>query len=114
MRGYTNYWVAYPLAFQSEESLIFTPWRPYHQGLRYTTRDDRYPYYPQIVRESDSIAYITTHNPVLDDYLRKKFHGLKVTWSECKIGDYQIYYRLSRLIHPEEIGLGINQVQYNK
>lgn len=41
-RGYSNYWVAYPLAFISKEQLIFSPRLPYHPDLRYTTRDDRF------------------------------------------------------------------------
>ena len=35
-RGYSNYWVAYPLAFLSSEELLFVPRLPYHTDLRYT------------------------------------------------------------------------------
>ena len=105
-RGYTNYWVSYPLAFLSDESLIYIPRLPYHQDLRYTPRDDRYPHYDQLLEEAKRIAYITTNNPELDDQLRSGFMGLGVSWKEAKIGDYQIYYHLSRVIAPEEIGLG--------
>jgi hypothetical protein len=37
-RGYANYWVSYPLAFLSQEELIFTPRLPYHTDFRYTER----------------------------------------------------------------------------
>ena len=30
-RGYTNYWVSYPLIFRSQEELVFYPALPYHQ-----------------------------------------------------------------------------------
>jgi len=40
--GYTNYWVSYPLAFRSGESLIYVPGLPYHLDFRYTQRDNRY------------------------------------------------------------------------
>jgi 4-amino-4-deoxy-L-arabinose transferase-like glycosyltransferase len=105
-RGYTNYWVAYPLAFLSNEELIFVPHLPYHTDLRYTARDDRYPPYTAQVAAAPRTAYITTHNPTLDDVLRAGFTSLGVTWQEEKIGDYQIYYALSRPVHPAELGLG--------
>ena len=105
-RGYTNYWVSYPLAFLSDELLIYIPRLPYHQDLRYTSRDDRYPPYGRLLDEAMRIAYITTNNPELDDRLRSGLLDLGVSWKETKIGDYQIYYHLSRVIAPEEIGLG--------
>lgn len=104
--GYTNYWVAYPLAFISQEQLIFSPRLPYHTDLRYTTRDDRYPTYTARVEAAAQTAYITTHNPTLDHVLRQGFSELGVTWQEEKIGDYQVYYALSRPVHPAELGLG--------
>lgn len=105
-RGYSNYWVAYPLAFLSDERLIFTPRLPYHQDLRYTTRDDRYHPYRQLVDQSDYTTYITTNNPSLDEKLRSSLEDLDVTWNETTIGDYQVYYHLSRAVIPEEVGLG--------
>jgi 4-amino-4-deoxy-L-arabinose transferase-like glycosyltransferase len=55
-RGYSNYWVAYPLAFQSQETLIFVPRLPYHTDLRYTVRDDRYAPYGELVAQSERVA----------------------------------------------------------
>ncbi|MGW8251788.1 MAG: hypothetical protein ACWGO1_14175, partial [Anaerolineales bacterium] len=107
MRGYTNYWVAYPLAFISQEKLIFTPELPYHQDFRYTARDNRYPAYIDQVEQSDRTAYITTHHPELDDYLRLQFERLGVTWSETQIGDYQVFYQLSSPVRSRDIGLGV-------
>lgn len=104
--GYTNYWVGYPLAFLSNEELIFVPRLPYHSDLRYTSRDDRYPPYTAQVAAAARTAYITTHNPALDEVLRAGLTHLGVTWQEEKIGDFQIYYALSRPVHPAELGLG--------
>lgn len=104
--GYTNYWVTYPLAFHSQEELVFIPRLPYHLDLRYTPRDDRYAPYTARVAASRRVAYITTRNPALDDYLRAHFSGLGVDWQEQQIGDYHVYYHLSRAVHPGEIGLG--------
>jgi hypothetical protein len=107
--GYSNYWVAYPLAFESEERTIFIPRLAYHPDLRYTTRDDRYLPYDRLVEDSQQVAYITTRNPALDVWLRNGFSAAGVTWSEKTIGDYQVFYHLSRPIRPEQIGLGDNR-----
>jgi hypothetical protein len=105
-RGYTNYWAAYPLAFQSREEILFAPRLPYHLDLRYTPRDDRYSPYLREVEQSDRTAYITTRNPALDEYLSGQLGALGVAWQEKQIGDYHVYYQLSRAVRPREIGLG--------
>ena len=104
-RGYSNYWVSYPLAFLSEEELIYTPELPYHPDLRYTARDNRYQPYNELVVQSDSVAYITGKNPLLDERLRAGFAGLGVTWQEKAIGDFHVYYNLSAPVRPGEIDL---------
>jgi hypothetical protein len=107
--GYTNYWVAYPLAFLSSEELIFIPKLPYHPDMRYTSRDDRYEPYQKEVDQAFQAAYITTNNPLLDDHLRTGFDNLGLEWKEKVIGDYQVYYGLSEKVTPEQIGLGEDQ-----
>jgi len=104
--GYTNYWVAYPLAFKSDEKLIFTPRLPYHLDFRYTIRDDRYAPYDAVVAEAPGAAYITSHHDPLNAYLREKFAALNLTWKETKIGDYDVFYEISDKIVPEQLGLG--------
>ncbi len=106
-RGYTNYWVAYPLAFKSKEELIFVPRLPYHEDLRYTERDDRYMPYDQVVAEAQRVAYITTNHLALDAKLREKFRAIGVSWAETQIGDYHVFYDLSQVVRPKEIGLGM-------
>jgi len=103
LRGYTNYWVSYPLAFESQEQIIFIPRLPYHPDLRYTLRDDRYPLYDDLVNQSQRVAYITSHTPELDEILRKNFQLYGISWLEVKIGDYQVFYDLSQPIRPEVI-----------
>jgi 4-amino-4-deoxy-L-arabinose transferase-like glycosyltransferase len=107
MYGYTNYWVSYPLAFLSEERMLFLPALPYNQDFRYTARDNRYQPYNGGVAGADKVAYITTHHPALDKYIRVQFRQAGVSWDEAKIGDFQVFYGLSKLIRPEEIGLGV-------
>jgi hypothetical protein len=106
MRGYGNYWVAYPLAFLSDEELIFAPRLPYHLDFRYTARDDRYLPYDEQVAQAERVAYITTRHPDLDERLRRQFSALGVAWQEIQIGDYHVFYALSRPVRPQEIGLG--------
>ncbi len=108
LRGYSNYWVSYPLAFLSEEKLVFTPELPYHLDLRYTTRDNRYAPYDDFLSASDRVAYITTRNDLLNHKITTGFERLGVTWSEKVIGDYHIFYQLSRVVRPGELGLGEN------
>jgi 4-amino-4-deoxy-L-arabinose transferase-like glycosyltransferase len=105
-RGYTNYWVAYPLAFLSREELIFVPRLPYHLDLKYTPRDDRYAPYTEMAAESPRVAYIVTGSSLLEDTLRAAFAGLGVSWEERQIGDYLVFYSLSRAVRPQEIGFG--------
>jgi 4-amino-4-deoxy-L-arabinose transferase-like glycosyltransferase len=106
-RGYANYWVAYPLAFLSGEELIYIPRLPYHPDLRYTARDDRYHPYDDLVEGSPTTAYISTaRTPALDEKLRAGFTNLGVSWSEKAIGDYRVFYHLSRAVRPQELGLG--------
>jgi len=104
--GYSNYWVSYPLAFNSNEKLIFIPSLPYHQDLRYTPRDDRYKPYTDYVEGCGRVAYILTHNPALETYIREKFKKQDIYWDEKLIGDYLVMYNLSSKISPSEIGLG--------
>jgi 4-amino-4-deoxy-L-arabinose transferase-like glycosyltransferase len=103
--GYTNYWVAYPLAFQSGESLVFIPRLPYHLDLIFTPRDDRYLSYDTIVNSSKKVAYITTRNPQLDIVLEQQFQEHGVRWLERSIGDYHVFYDLSKVIMPAEMNL---------
>lgn len=104
-RGYTNYWVAYPLAFLSQEELIFIPRLPYHSDFRFTPRDDRYAPYDKMVAQADEVAYITTNHPALNAALRENFTAHGITWEEKEIGDYHIFYALSEIIRPPELDL---------
>lgn len=107
--GYSNYWVAYPLAFLTQEERIMIPSLPYHLDFRYTSRDNRYSPYNEIVYNSDRIAYITTNHEPLNEYLRVQFISLHASFSETEIGDYHVFYNLPRNIRPNEIGLGVNR-----
>jgi 4-amino-4-deoxy-L-arabinose transferase-like glycosyltransferase len=107
IRGYTNYWVSYPLAFLSGEELIFTPRLPYHLDLRYTSRDDRYLPYDILVKQSEKTALITTKNPALENRIREILVGKNVNWKEKTIGDYQVFYALSTPLRESDLNFSI-------
>jgi 4-amino-4-deoxy-L-arabinose transferase-like glycosyltransferase len=104
-RGYTNYWVAYPLAFRSGEELIFVPALPYHQDFRYTPRDSRYRPYAELVQSSSKVGYITTHHPALNSVIEAGLRRLSVGFRVTEIGPYTVYYGLSRAVRPAELDL---------
>jgi hypothetical protein len=102
-RGYANYWIAYPLAFLSDEEIILVPRLPYKADLRYTSRDDRYAPYSEIVEASPTAVYVTSKHPRLDALLREQFTQLGVSFQEKQISTYHIFYDLSRKVEPEEL-----------
>ncbi len=103
--GYSNYWVAYPLAFLSQEELIFLPMLPYHPDFRYTPRDNRYQPYEGVVAESSRVAYITTNHPALDEALEQAFRSHHLAYQDTWIGDYHIFYGLPDHLAPSDLGL---------
>ena len=102
--GYTNYWVAYPLAFLSQERLIYVPQLPYHLDFRYTARYDRYSAFGRAVATSPTSAYITVRHPDLDAFLRRALALRGISWQETQIGDYQVFYDLSEKVSPSDLG----------
>ncbi len=103
--GYSNYWVAYPLAFLSDERIIYTPRLPYHQDFRYTERDDRYAPYGEIVAQSPSTGFITTQFPELNQRLRDSLLQREIEFEETTIGPYTVFYRLSKPVRPDQLGV---------
>ena len=104
-RGYTNYWVQTPIAFLSGERIISAARLPYHLALDYTPRDDRYPPFTQAVREAPRAFYITVNHPKLDALIGERLAELGVKFKEQVIGNYHIFYALSRKVEPEELGI---------
>jgi 4-amino-4-deoxy-L-arabinose transferase-like glycosyltransferase len=91
-RGYTHYWVAYRLAFLSDEQLLFVPALPYKTTLIHNLAEDRYPAYSAIVAESPDFAFITANSPELDMLLVDTFNIDGIDFEVEQIGAYTIYY----------------------
>jgi len=104
-RGYANYWVTYPIAFLSKEEIILVPHLPYKADLRYTSRDNRYAPYGELVNDSPTVVYVTTNHPALDQMLRDRFRSVGVDFQEVQIGDYHVFYDLSRRVTTAELSL---------
>lgn len=104
-RGYSNYWVTFPIAFLSDERVILSAELPYKADLRYTPRDNRYAPYIEAVQASPTAVYVTTNHPQLDARIRERLRALGVTFKEHQIGSYHIFYDLSRKVLPDELGL---------
>jgi len=102
--GYSNYWVAYKIAFLSDERVILAPRLPYKEHLIYDENDDRYPAYTAQVREADRAVYVTSNQPALDVLLRERFTGREIAFREKEIGPYRVFYGLSRYVSPDELG----------
>lgn len=112
-RGYGNYWVTFPLAFNSGEQLQYSARLPYHEDFSYTPRDDRYQPYIDAVAQAARVAYITTNHPALNAHITAEFERLDVQFEVHEIGDYTIFYDLSRVVRPQEIGLGESFAGYD-
>lgn len=103
-RGYSNYWVTYRIAFQSDERIILAARLPFKEDLVYSPRDAGYAPYNQVADASPTAVYVTSQHPRLDALLRERLAGLSVTFQEKQIGPYHVFYDLSRKVMPEEFG----------
>lgn len=90
--GYTNYWVAFRLAYLSGERMQYSAALPYKTNLDYNPADNRYPPYDQATQVAERIAVITTNLPELDMRLLARWQMLGITYREQIIGVYHIYY----------------------
>lgn len=96
--GFTNYWVAFRLAFLSNERLQYSSSLPYKANLSYNAADNRYPPYVEATAAADRVAYITTHSPALDDQLTAAFDAQGITYARKTIGEFHIYYDFSPVL----------------
>ncbi len=90
--GYTNYWVAFRLAFLSGERMQFSAALPYKRDLSYNAADNRYHPYLEATEQAERIAYITTNLPELDAQLEADWAAQGVTYQETRIGVFRVFY----------------------
>ena len=102
-RGYSNFWVTYRIAFESDERVILAARLPYKEDLEYWSSDAGYEPYNRAADESAIAVYVTTQHPRLDALLRERLTGSGVTFLEQQVGPYHVFYDLSRKVVPEEL-----------
>ena len=103
-RGYSNYWVTYRIAFESDERVVLAAQLPFKEDLVYSPRDAGYAPYTLAAGASSTAVYVTSQHPRLDALLRERFAARSVTFQETQIGPYHVFYALSRKVTPEELG----------
>jgi hypothetical protein len=103
-RGYSDFWVTYRIAFESDERVILSARLPFKENLAYWPTDAGYAPYNLAADESPTAVYVTSQHPRLEALLRERFAVLDVTFKEEQIGPYHIFYDLSRKVMPEELG----------
>jgi hypothetical protein len=101
--GYSNWAATYPIVFLSNERIIISAELPYHLDLHYSPHDNRYPHYTEAVAQASRAFFITTNHPLLEDLIRTGLTRLKVNFLEHAIGNYHIFYGLSRNVRPGEL-----------
>jgi 4-amino-4-deoxy-L-arabinose transferase-like glycosyltransferase len=102
-RGYTNYWIAFKIAFLSDERVILASALPHKLNMRLTGEHNRYPPYKDQVANAEGVAYVTGNQPELDAVLREGFAARAIAYRERTIGPYQVFYDLSEPIKPAEL-----------
>ncbi len=103
LRGYSNFWVTYRIAFKSNEHVILAARLPYKEDLEYWSSDAGYAPYDKAAGESLTAVYVTTQHPRLDALLRERLTGAGVTFLEQQIGPYRVFYDLSRKVLPDQV-----------
>ena len=107
VRGYSNYFVAFRIAFLSQETVILSPQLSYKPDLSYNPADDRYPPYTAEVSRAEQVVYVTSIHPTLDLLLAERLATAGVGFAEKQIGPYHLFYDLTRKISPQELGFGL-------
>jgi len=103
--GYSNYWVSFRLAFLTDESILLAPLLPYKADFRYTPRDQRIEGYQAAAAEAQTVVYVTSLHPQLDQRLASEFNAAGVAFQVRQIGPYHVFYDLSRPVPPEALDL---------
>lgn len=104
--GYSHHWISYKIAFLSDERVILAAYLPYRADLAWLPLDDRYAPYGAAVAGGQRRVYVTHREPNLENYLQTTFKERDIAYQIKDIGPYRVYYNLSGLITPQEMGFG--------
>ena len=97
--AYATHWIGYRLMFQTQMDVQTADQVELTHGM------DRLPRFTQAVGETSEIpAYILFHPPWKTvPPLEERLEELDVTFSKQVVGDYVVYYGLSRRVYPTEV-----------
>ena len=97
--AYATHWIGYRLMFESKLSVQTSDYVEQTHGM------DRLPHFSQAVESTADIpAFILFHPPWQKaPPLEMQFQELGVSFSRQVVGDYVVYYGLSRRVHPAEV-----------
>jgi hypothetical protein len=92
--GYTNYWIAFRLAFLSGDRMQYSAALPYKTDLSYTRFDNRYAPYVTATENAppEQIAYVTANVAAIKAALETSFGAQGVTYQYAQVGVYHVYY----------------------
>lgn len=90
--GYATYWVAFRLAFLSDERMQYSSALPYKPTLQYTEADERYPAYKAAADAAANPAYITAKVFEVQDRLEEIFAEDGLTYDRAVVGPYTVYW----------------------
>lgn len=90
--GYTTYWVAFRLAFLSDERMQYSSALPYKTTLSYTESDERFPPYKAAADADPNPAYITAKVFEVQQRLEAIFAERDLSYDRAEVGPYTIYY----------------------
>jgi hypothetical protein len=105
-RGYASYWTSFRIMYLSGEKIILDTSLP-HDKRGYTTGQNRYPAYVDMVAEAEKVVWITQANPKLDRTIESLLGLRGITYQIRDIGTYRVYYNFSERVSPVEFGLNV-------
>ncbi len=99
--GYSDYWTAYPLIFESKEQVIISP------TLFHPTFSDRKLEYTAKVRSEGNTVYIVRQDmyPQAVTEMEKRLGKLGINYKKDIFEEFVVYNNFSRKIYPEELNL---------
>lgn len=106
--GYTNYWIAFRLAFLSQEQFQFSATLPDRSNLEYTPAFERIPAYRATADSSHQVAYVTANVPEIEQGLEDWFKRENITYQVAQVGTYRIYYDFTPVIPRPPLPFIIN------
>jgi len=91
-RGYSNYWIAFRMAFLSGERIQLDPALPPKPDLAWTPFYRRYPPYTEVVAAADRIALVTAGVPEVDAAIAARLAGQGITYEQTAIGQFIVWH----------------------